>query len=815
MKKAAGANPLPIRLIMLATGLALALITALGWYVWNSVQVLKTVQQNTFSLLELTGDIRYLNEDLWISARLRTTSGEERWAAQYREQTTRRGEAFARFQELDPKLYSSPEAVALIKASNRMAAIEARALDSTTPGEYSPDAAALLTTAEYLQQQQIAAKATNGLVEKLRRRTDEALEDQRSSGKLVIVAAALAVFLLLFTWVVSLRISATLIARRRREEVERTEQGRRAAFVADVRGALTKGANLKNVVEAMVQHLDAAFARIWILNPEDNTLILQASAGLDPGAGGASEPIPLGLFKIGRIAQDRKPHLTNDLTSDTAAMDRDWVWKMGLTAFAGYPLIVEDRLIGVMAMFARAPLSEVTLSALGSVADTIAQGVQREHAEALTRRYAQDLVQANTRLEVQAAKLARTAEELALARDAALESARLKSQFLANMSHEIRTPMTGIIGMTNLAIDTQLTSEQRDYLGMVRSSADYLLNLINDILDFSKIEAGKLDFERLPFSLRDAIEESVRPLLQRGSEKGLRLSTRIAPEVPDGLVGDPSRLRQILVNLVGNAIKFTERGEVAVSVVVERKHDDHVVLQVAVSDTGIGIPRDKRAVIFQPFVQADGSTTRKHGGTGLGLAICQHLVRLMGGSIWVEGEVGIGSTFTFSVPFEYQEAATGLTGLLDGVHALDGALATNSRRGLRILMAEDNTVNQTLVARLLEKRGHSVVAVSNGLEAIEALEREAFDVILMDLQMPAMGGLEATAAIRRREREAPYPSGTHVPIVAMTASAMKGDRERCLEAGMDGYVSKPIDHALLFEAVETAAKMTRVDATSA
>jgi signal transduction histidine kinase len=383
--------------------------------------------------------------------------------------------------------------------------------------------------------------------------------------------------------------------------------------------------------------------------------------------------------------------------------------------------------------------------------------------------------------------------ELLASKQKAEESARLKGEFLANMSHEVRTPIQGIIGMTDLALDGAVDADQREYLVAIKWSANSLLGIVNEILDFSKIEAGKIVLEEVDFSLRAELAELTRPFSLRAKSQGLDMIVTVDDDVPDRRFGDVMRLRQTLVNLIGNALKFTKAGSIRVTV----SRLEPQGLRFSVCDTGVGIDPAKREQIFRPFVQADGSTTRRYGGTGLGLAICAKFVELMGGSITVESQPGVGSQFRFTVPLRQASGSTDSSPNPPAQSPAPMKQPAGPGSGARILVAEDNPVNQRVIEKMLTKRGYHVRIACSGREAVEVWADWRPELILMDLQMPEMDGLEATATIRAR-------GGDRVPIIALTANAMKGDRERCLAGGMDGYVSKPIHVDRLEEALSEA-----------
>jgi PAS domain S-box-containing protein len=568
-------------------------------------------------------------------------------------------------------------------------------------------------------------------------------------------------------------------------------QTRELTLIDQARSAITAELGLpgvfRNMVEAVAQTFGYPLVSAYLLEGAD--FVLQHQVGY----GDVVDRIPVDRGVVGRVARSRQSVLIQDVSRDP-----DFIAAIpNLQSEVCVPILDHDEVVGVLNVETLAPweLQEADRQLLVSLSQHISIAVRQTRLYEELRQKNEALAAANARLE----QAIQNANELAVAAEAAN---RAKGDFLANMSHEIRTPMNAVLGMTELLLETPLTQTQREYARISQEAAQALLTLINDVLDLSKIEAGRMALESREFSLAAVVEGAADLLRARAREKSLALQVFVAPDLPRVVRGDAIRLRQVLINLISNAVKFTERGGVSVQAALERLAPGQVEVRFTVQDSGIGIAPEVQPRLFQPFTQADASTTRKYGGTGLGLVIARHLVELMGGQILLTSVVGQGSTFRFSVPFDMTPApdepaaSSPATGLPPATSALEAAPL--------VLLAEDNPANQRLAQLQLEKLGYRTRLADNGRHALEAYAEnpEAFSAILMDCQMPEMDGFQAARAIREMEA----PTRRRIPIIAMTANAMQGDREACLAAGMDDYVPKPVRGQVLHEALERWAR---------
>ena len=553
------------------------------------------------------------------------------------------------------------------------------------------------------------------------------------------------------------------------EIAERKRQEEQTGLLSEVTSQLLATDRPQQIVESLCQkvmaHLDCHVFFNFLVDEQVGRLHLNACAGIPIETAHEIEWLDYGVAVCGCAARDGC-RIVSEHIQTTPDPRTDLVRSFGVQAYACHPLLNQGHVIGTLSFGSRTKpaFAEDELRLMKAVADDVALAMQRIRLLESLKRHAR-------------------------AAEAASEA---KGRFLANMSHELRTPMNAILGMIDVALPKATDPTVRDCLQTAKGSADLLLTLLDDLLDSARIESGKLELESAPFSLRRMLDQITRVLSVRASERGLCFSYRIPDETLDAVIGDRMRLQQVLLNLAGNAIKFTDRSDVEISLRA-LSEEGEACLEFAVRDTGIGISPSSQERLFQSFAQADASMARRFGGTGLGLSICKSLVEMMGGCIWVESEVGTGSTFYFTIHLPLAKE-------LPSEFEIPVAVSPVARAQLRILLAEDNPANQKLASYILQDRGHLVEIAGDGQEAVRLTEQNRYDVILMDVQMPGMDGLEATAAIRKRE-----DGGKRVPIIAMTAHAMKGDRDRCLAAGMDGYLSKPIDDHETIALVETLA----------
>lgn len=908
--KAAPVGRFPIRFLTASVILTELVLACLGLSTYRSFQITKTSSQRNLRVTQLRGTIIHLDEVLTMSARMAAATGDLTWEKRYREYEPMLDQAIKEAITSVPHAYIGSAPPQMNDANLRLLEMEGRAFDLVRQDRLE-EAQSLLFSAEYEAQKRIYADGVQRFAKELDASVDEALQADQRRMYWSIMLTTIVTAILLVGWVFVLRTICEWRAALSSSHDELDMRVRqRTAELAIANEELTREIADHKQTESALRASEMKFRTLYD-SSRDAIMLLTPEEGFLAG-----NPASIRLFGC----KDEKEFTACGPANLSPEHQPD-----------GTPSAVKAQQMMAIAMETGSHLFEWTHQRMDEI--PFCASVLLTQMELEGKKYLHATVRDITDQK-------RAAEALQTAKEAAEAASRAKSSFLANMSHEIRTPMNAVIGMTELVLDTQLTDVQRDYLGMVRDSAESLLSVINDILDFSKIEADKLELDDTPFEIRETLGDTMKALAWRSRGKDLELVCHVALDVPGVLQGDPYRLRQIVTNLVGNAIKFTARGEVVLEAVVQTASEDRVGLHISVRDTGIGILPERQRAIFDAFSQVDASTTRQFGGTGLGLTIASRIVDLMGGQIWVESEVGKGSTFHFTAQFKRamktrvsaplslrslfglrvlvvddneinrlilqemlsswemrptivsdaneaiaelrrsHEAGTPYELVLTDVHMpeVDGFQLTEQIRAtpnsqstvimmltsgdgpdevtrcqalgvaahlikpikqsdlfdaivaateienrqtqesepvsdptcllpLRILLAEDSYVNQRLAVGILAKWGHQVTVANNGCEAVAKLEQDTFDLVLMDVQMPEMDGYQATAVIRERETR----TGKHIPIIAMTAHALKGDRERCLEVGMDDYVSKPIQPKRLLQTVESILKAQAQD----
>jgi|GEM_PF-2235825 len=883
--------------LTLAVGLMLLTLGWLGWVSYRSYNYVTVQLPEIIRIDELRGQILHIDEVLTMSSRMAVATGDPQWEERYRQFAPQLDESLKEASRLVPSLGQSEAVEQIDVANNKLVAMETRSFELIHQDQLTA-AQQLLSSMEYETQKKAYAEGMAEISLLLKQSIDSMRETQRSQHLLSIVTTTVATLMLITSWWLVFRAM-----RRWKTEMEVSNK----KLIGQSEELRQSSEMLEQRVQERTRELrdSEMHYRLLIESNRDAMMTLKPPTWNFTSC----NPATVEMFGVKDEAEfcnlgpkDVSPELQPDgrPSHEKAAKVIEKAMQEGSNYFEWMHQRIDGQLIP----------ATVLLTQYFDAGQPVLMATVRDITE-------QKLHE----------------EKILLAQKTAEEANRAKSEFLANMSHEIRTPLNGIIGMTELTLDTNLTAEQREYLTTSNTSANHLLQVINDILDFSKIEAGHLELDRVTFNLRDRLSDILRPLSRRVQGKEIELSCKVMPDVPGSLVGDPIRLMQVMINLVGNAIKFTERGEVIVTIEVEKLADKKVALHFAVSDTGIGISPEQKQAIFDAFCQEDISTARRFGGTGLGLSICSSLVKAMDGRVWVESTLGEGSTFHFTAQFDVEDSAESkldheILASLQDIHVLalddnttncriihdmlihwgvrvtavtDSTSArealkeasdlkdtyhlllcdenlsegergftlieelrqqsqwkdlpvilltsdikrsdiakyeqlnvskcivkpvkqseliecvasvlcdmpinqvvmkpetksTSSAPPLRILLAEDNEVNQMVAVGLLEKHGHTVVVAGNGAEAVAAWEKERFDLVLMDVQMPEVDGLQATRIIREREHE----SDRHTPIIALTAHALSHNIQQCAEAGMDEFFSKPFRQEQLLEMI--------------